>query len=65
MKADEGCHDATVPLDRTPDALDRVRTAPRSLRHGTVTAGVQDGIVAEVDRTERIRIGKRDRGGGS
>jgi hypothetical protein len=46
----------TGPLDRTPDALDRIRTALRGLRYGTVTAVVQDGVVVQVERTEKIRI---------
>ena len=49
----------TAPLDRTRDALDRIQTALRGLRYGTVTAVVQDGIVVQVDRTEKIRIEKR------
>ena len=48
-----------APLDRTRDALDRIQTALRGLRYGTVTAVVQDGIVVQVDRTEKIRIEKR------
>lgn len=48
-----------APLDRTRDALDRIQTALRGLRYGTVTAVVQDGVVVQVDRTEKIRIEKR------
>ena len=48
-----------TPLDRTRDALERIQTALRGLRYGTVTAVVQDGIVVQVDRTEKIRIEKR------
>ena len=48
-----------LPLDRTRDALDRIQTALRGLKYGTVTAVVQDGIVVQVDRTEKIRIEKR------
>jgi hypothetical protein len=59
-------HDASrpepvAPLDRTRDALDRIQTALRGLRYGTVTAVVQDGVVVQVDRTEKIRIEKRER----
>ncbi len=50
-----------APLDRTRDALDRIQTALRGLRYGTVTAVVQDGVVVQVDRTEKIRIEKRER----
>jgi hypothetical protein len=52
----------TTPLDRTRDALDRIQTALRGLRYGTVTAVVQDGVVVQVDRTEKIRIEKRNGG---
>ncbi len=65
MKTDDLRHEFTAPLDRTRDALDRIQTALRGLRYGTVTAVVQDGIVVQVDRTEKFRIEKRDRGGGS
>ena len=47
------------PLDRTRDALNRIQTALRGLKFGTVTAVVQDGVVVQVDRTEKIRIEKR------
>jgi hypothetical protein len=52
----------TAPLERTRDALDRIQTALRGLRYGTVTAVVQDGVVVQVDRTEKIRIEKRHGG---
>jgi hypothetical protein len=52
---------ASEPLDRTHDALDRIQTALRGLRYGTVTAVVQDGVVVQVDRTEKIRIEKARR----
>ena len=51
--------DDAGPLDRTRDALDRIQTALRGLRYGTVTAVVQDGVIVQVDRTEKIRIDKR------
>jgi hypothetical protein len=51
-----------APLERTRDALDRIQTALRGLRYGTVTAVVQDGVVVQVDRTEKFRIEKRDSG---
>lgn len=47
-----------LPLDRTRDALDRIQTALRGLKYGTVTAVVQDGVVVQVDRTEKFRIDK-------
>jgi hypothetical protein len=48
-------------LDRARDALDRIHAALRGLRYGTVTAVVQDGVVVQVERTEKFRIEKRGR----
>lgn len=48
-------------LDRVRDALDRIHAALRGLRYGTVTAVVQDGVVVQVERTEKFRIEKRGR----
>jgi len=39
--------------------VEAFQTALRGLKYGTVTAVVQDGIVVQVDRTEKIRIEKR------
>jgi hypothetical protein len=47
------------------DALDRIRTALRGLRFGTVTLVVQDGVVVQVERTEKIRLRGRELGGAS
>jgi hypothetical protein len=46
-------------LERSRDALDRISSALRGLRYGTVTAVVQDGVVVQVERTERIRLDRR------
>ncbi|HXJ35994.1 MAG TPA: DUF2292 domain-containing protein [Candidatus Eisenbacteria bacterium] len=62
MRNDQSTTDVPTPLDRTRDALERIQTALRGLRFGTVTAVVQDGVVVQVDRTEKIRIEKRERG---
>ena len=60
MRNDIPRQDAPAPpLERTRDALDRIQSALRGLRYGTVTAVVQDGVVVQVDRTEKIRIEKR------
>jgi hypothetical protein len=48
--------------DRTREALDRINAALRGLRYGTVTAVVQDGVVVQVERTEKVRIERRERG---
>ena len=59
MRNDTHRTDGPTSLDRAQDALERIQTALRGLRFGTVTAVVQDGIVVQVDRTEKIRIEKR------
>ncbi len=53
--------DDRVPLDRAHDGLARITAALRGLRYGTVTAIVQDGVVVQVERTEKFRLDKRDR----
>jgi hypothetical protein len=53
--------DSGPALDRVRDALDRIHAALRGLRYGTVTAVVQDGVVVQVERTEKFRIEKRGR----
>ena len=55
-------HGADGPTrDRADDGLERITAALRGLRYGTVTAVVQDGVVVQVERTERFRLEKRDR----
>lgn len=49
----------TERLDRTRGALDRIKRALEGLRFGTVTAVVQDGVVVQVERTEKIRLEKK------
>ena len=46
--------------DENDEALERIQAALRGLRFGTVTAVVQDGIVVQVDRTEKIRLERRE-----
>jgi hypothetical protein len=41
---------------RDDTSLERIREALRALRFGTVTITVHDGVVVQVDRTERIRL---------
>ena len=65
MRNDAIRQDVPASLDRTRDALDRIQTALRGLRYGTVTAVVQDGVIVQVDRTEKIRLEKRDTRGTS
>ncbi len=42
-------------------ALPRIGDALRGLRYGSVLAIVQDGIVVQIERTEKTRLGKSDR----
>jgi hypothetical protein len=53
--------DDAASLDRARAALDRIDAALRGLRYGTVTAVVQDGVVVQVERTEKFRLEKRER----
>jgi len=43
------------------EALGRIEVALRGLRFGTVTAVVQDGVVVQVERTEKVRVHKKQR----
>ena len=48
--------------DRDPDAaavLDLVRTALRGLKFGQIVITVHDGVVAQVERTEKLRPPRR------
>jgi hypothetical protein len=58
--SDETTATASPRAERAQDALDRISTALRGLRYGTVTAVVQDGVVVQVERMEKIRLDRRD-----
>ena len=45
--------------EQSRDAHDRIAAALRGLRYGSVTAVVQDGVVVQVDRTEKFRVERR------
>ncbi len=45
----------------TGAAIERIRDALRGLRFGTVSVIVQDGVVVQVERTEKLRLLKRER----
>ena len=47
------------------DAVERIREALRGLRFGAVTAIVHEGVVVQVERTEKQRLVRSDRGTGS
>jgi hypothetical protein len=38
------------------EAIDAIRQALRGLRYGQIVVIVQDGVVVQVDRTERRRL---------
>ena len=47
---------------RSPDpALDRIGEALSGLRYGSVLAIVQDGVVVQIERTEKTRFSGQDR----
>jgi hypothetical protein len=46
--------------DQTRDVHERILEALRGLRYGSVTAVVQDGVVVQVDRTEKFRVERRE-----
>ena len=50
-------------VERIEDALARIQLALRGLKFGTVTAVVQDGVVVQVERTEKIRVERSRRQG--
>ena len=43
----------------TTHALGRVREALSGLRYGEVTVIVQDGVIVQVERTEKLRLQKK------
>lgn len=42
-------------------ALGRIESALRGLEFGTVTAVVQNGVIVQVERTEKVRLQRTDR----
>ena len=46
-------------IDEARDVQERILEALRGLRYGSVTAVVQDGVVVQVDRTEKFRVDRR------
>jgi hypothetical protein len=50
--------DGAPAAGRSDAALRRIGEALHGLRYGTVLAIVQDGVVVQVERTEKIRFGK-------
>lgn len=50
---------AKRPEDRAAWALRQIEEALRGLQFGQVTVIVQDGVVVQVERTERRRLARR------
>ena len=48
-------HVSAAEPDREPD-LAQIREALRGLKFGTVNIIVQDGVVVQIDRTEKRRV---------
>jgi hypothetical protein len=47
-------------IDESQAAHERIIAALRGLRYGSVTAVVQDGVVVQVDRTEKFRVERQE-----
>ena len=60
MKDSPSDGQASPEAEERADALDRIHAALRGLRFGTVTLVVQDGVVVRVERTEKIRLQRRE-----
>lgn len=43
------------------EALKKIHEALKDLRYGEVTIVVQDGVVVQVERTERVRLANSQR----
>ena len=46
-------------VEERDEVLDRLRAALRGLRFGTVTVVIQDGVVVQIERMEKIRLDAR------
>ncbi|HEX4130692.1 MAG TPA: YezD family protein [Pirellulales bacterium] len=46
---------------RHEEALEQIRHALHGLRFGLVTVIVQDGVVVQIDRTEKTRLASKPR----
>jgi len=56
---DAHARDASV-RDERDQELQHIREALRGLRYGTVNVIIQDGVVVQIDRTEKRRVRQRD-----
>ena len=53
--------DATLNNGAFDEALEQIRQSLLGLRFGTVSIVVQDGVVVQIERTERKRLRKNER----
>ena len=63
MGTEQGVAKPTVndePGDHDDDPIQRIKAALHGLRYGAVTALVQDGVVVLVERTEKMRLQRRE-----
>jgi hypothetical protein len=60
MTASEVIMGSQAEAEESREAYDRIVAALRGLRYGSVTAVVQDGVVVQVDRTEKFRVDRRE-----
>ena len=49
-------------VDPLEDAISAIRHALQGLRYGQIVVTVQDGVVIQVDRTERRRLRSQRKG---
>ena len=57
-------HQLTRPERTTaPQVLNRVQEALEGLQYGQVTVIVQDGVVIQVERTDRVRLPRKGSSG--
>ena len=56
-----GTDDGDAAAPRFDAALARIGDALRGLRFGTVLAIVQDGVVVQIERTEKTRLDRNSR----
>lgn len=59
--AEENAPQSEVQQSRRDSGLGRIESALRGLEFGTVTAVVQNGVIVQVERTEKVRLQRSDR----
>lgn len=48
-------HEST-PAAITPDQIEQIQALARTIRYGSITLVFQDGLLIQIDRSEKIRI---------